>query len=240
VALEVTLPALLASAGIGAYNKHGLTQATPTPNSTVNHAEPLFNAAVKRAAQIAPESDPLLVKVNPSKPGGKYNSAAMAGHKRFTTPDGKEASSVFINPNADAAYFAHELGHGVSQKTKIGRLVNDAKRLLQHNPKFGGALGMALTGALPVAGAALQEGDDDLAASLAIAAAAASPTLIDEALASKNALAIMNDAGTRASLGQRGRLAGGYLSYLAPVLIAGSVGNAVGNVADDYTALYDL
>ena len=74
----------------------------------------------------------------------------------------------------------------------------------------------------------------------AIAAAAASPTLVDEALASKNALAIMNDAGLRANLGQRGRLAGGYLSYLAPVLLAGSVGNAVGNYADDYTALYDL
>ena len=60
---------------------------------------------------------------------------------------------------------------------------------------------MALTGALAIAGAAgLQEGDDDLAASLAIAAAAASPTLIDEALASKNALAIMQDAGTRANL----------------------------------------
>ena len=80
----------------------------------------------------------------------------------------------------------------------------------------------------------------DSTASLAIAAAAASPTLIDEALASKNALAIMNDAGLRASLGQRGRLAGGYLSYLAPVLIAGSLGNAAGNLVDDYTAVYDL
>ena len=29
-------------------------------------------------------------------------------------------------------------------------------------------------------------------------------------------LAIMNDAGLRATAGQRGRLAGGYLSYLAP------------------------
>ena len=51
--------------------------------------------------------------------------------------------------------------------------------------------------------------------------------LIDEALASKNALAIMNDAGLRANMAQRGRLAGAYMSYLAPVLIAGSVGNAL-------------
>ena len=44
----------------------------------------------------------------------------------------------------------------------------------------------------------------------------------------------------KATAGQRGRLAGAFLSYLAPVLIAGSVGNAAGNWADDYTALYDL
>ena len=240
MALEVTLPAALAQAGISAYNKRGLTQATPTPNSAVHHAQPLVEAAVKRAAQIASNSDPFLVNINPAYPGKEYNSGAMAGHKPTITDDGRQASFISINPNADAAYLAHELGHGVSQKTKAGKLVNDAKRLLKNNPKFGGALGMALTGALPVAGAALQEGDDDLAASLAIAAAAASPTLVDEALASKNALAIMNDAGLRASLGQRGRLAGGYLSYLAPVLIAGSLGNAAGNLVDDYTALYDL
>ena len=50
----------------------------------------------------------------------------------------------------------------------------------------------------------------------------------------------MQDAGTRASLGQRGRLAAGYLSYLAPVLLAIQLATALGNVADDYTALYDL
>jgi len=240
VALEVTLPAALLRAGVHEYNKRGLTQATPTPNSAVHHAAALTDAAKSRVSQIAPNAQPLAVNAVLNQPTGEYNSSAMAGHARKTTNAGKEVSFININPNADAAYYAHELGHGVSQKTKIGKLVNDAKRLLKNNPKYGGALGMALTGALPVVGSALQEGDDDLAASLAIAAAAASPTLIDEALASKNALAIMNDAGLRASLGQRGRLAGGYLSYLAPVLIAGSLGNFAGNLVDDYTALYDL
>ena len=75
---------------------------------------------------------------------------------------------------------------------------------------------------------------------MALAAALASPSLVDEALASKNALAIMNDAGMRATAGQRGRLAGAYMSYLAPVLLAGGVGTAVGNLADDYTAIYNL
>ena len=240
MALEVTLPAYLASKGIGIYNKSQLGVSTPSANSAINHAEALTNAAKARVAQIAPDAQPLAVNVRPNQPTDKYDSVKMASHGRKVTKDSKEVSFININPNADAAYYAHELGHGVSQKTKIGKLVNDAKRLLKHNPKYGGALGMALTGALPVAGAALQEGDDDLAASLAIAAAAASPTLIDEALATKNALAIMQDAGTRATLGQRGRLAGGYLSYLAPVLIAGSLGNTAGNLIDDHTALYDL
>ena len=240
MALEVTIPAWLAGKGISMYNQSQLGVTEPSVNSSVNHAQALTDAARSRAAQIAPDAQPLAINVIANQPTGKYDSNKMASHGRKVTADGKEVSFININPNADAAYYAHELGHGVSQKTKAGKFINDAKRLLRHNPKLGNAIAMALPGATAFTGAALQEGNDDLAASLAIAAAAASPTLIDEALASKNALAIMNDAGLRANLGQRGRLAGGYLSYLAPVLISGSVGNALGNVADDYTALYDL
>lgn len=226
--------------GLNAYNQHESNVTEVGPNSAINHAEALTNAAKTRAAKIAPNAQPLTVNVVPTSPGPNVNPSMLAGHSRKTTKDGKDVSFININPAIDSSIYAHELGHGVSQKTKIGRLVNDARHMLRKNPKLGNALAMALPGATAITGAALQEGDDDLAASLAIAAAAASPTLIDEALASKNALAIMNDAGLRANLGQRGRLAGGYLSYLAPVLLAGSVGNALGNVADDYTALYDL
>ena len=42
----------------------------------------------------------------------------------------------------------------------------------------------------------------------------------------------MNKAGLRADLGQRGKLAGGLMSYLAPAIIAGTAGNAVGNMLD--------
>ena len=122
----------------------------------------------------------------------------------------------------------------------MGKAVNDARHLTRNNPKLARALAYALPAAVAGTGAALQEGDDDLIASLAIAAAVGAPTLIDEALASKNALAIMNNAGMRATLGQRGRLAGGFLSYVAPLIISGSVANTVGNQIDDYTALYNL
>ena len=84
----------------------------------------------------------------------------------------------------------------------------------------------------PGTAAALEEGDNDLDSSIALAAAAGLPTLIDEGLATKNGLAIMENAGRRASLGQRGKLAGAYLSYLMPALVAGSAANFVGNQFD--------
>lgn len=239
MALPLTLGALGVNSAVNAYNNRALRTTKVEPNSAINHGEALFDAAVKRAATIAPEAPPLLVGTEPVTPTLVTPLGALAGHTH-QTKDGKTGSKIYINPAADASYYAHELGHAVSQKTKLGKLINDARHTLDNHPKLGSALATSLMFSTPFLAGALQEGDDDLAESLAIAAAVASPKLIDEALASKNALAIMQDAGTRATLGQRGRLAAGYLSYLAPVLIAGSVGNFAGNLADDYTALYDL
>ena len=59
------------------------------------------------------------------------------------------------------------------------------------------------------------------------------PTLVDEGLATKNALAMMNTAGMRASLGQRAKLAGGFLSYVSAPLISASLGTALGNQFDE-------
>ena len=85
---------------------------------------------------------------------------------------------------------------------------------------------------LPGFAAAVEDGNDDLDSSIALGALAAAPTLIDEGLATKHGLAIMDKAGVRASLGQRGKLAGGLLSYLAAPVIAATAGNAVGNMLD--------
>jgi len=240
VAIELTVPALLAQMGIREYNRAGLGTTDITPQSTIHHQAALLDAAKKRAAAIAPDADPLLVKTTPAQGGLGVSMGNMANHRRGKTTQGKPASHIQINPASDSAYYAHELGHAISQTTKAGAYINNARHYLRANPKLAAALSLVLPAALAGTGAALQEGDDDLAASVAIAAAAASPTLIDEALATKNALAIMNDAGIRANAGQRARLAGGYLSYLAPVIIGASVANAVGNVADDHVALYDL
>jgi hypothetical protein len=76
-------------------------------------------------------------------------------------------------------------------------------------------------------------GDDDLDEAMLGTIALASPVLLDEALASKNALALMEDAGRPARLGQQGRLAGGYLSYLAAPITAAVLGNSLGNIIDE-------
>ena len=217
-----------------------LRRSTPAPVSTQAHYKGLMDAATKRAAAIAPDASPLLVQNFPIEDTSGLKLDELASHTKGIAPDGSEVSNIRINPNADASTYAHELGHGVSQKTKIGKFVNDTRHKIAKNPMLAKAITGSLAIGVPSVAAALQEGDDDLAGSIGLAAALASPTLIDEALASKNALAIMNDAGIRANLGQRGRLAGGYLTYLAPVLLAGAAGNIVGNMADDYTALYDL
>ena len=134
---------------------------------------------------------------------------------------------ININPNADRALFAHELGHLASQQTDVGHLAAS----LRHTPKLKNAmLGAMVT--LPGLAAVMEDGDDDYDSSMALAALTAAPTLIDEGLATTNGLAIMNKAGLRADLGQRGKLAGGLLSYLAPAIIAGTAGNAVGNMLD--------
>ena len=141
-----------------------------------------------------------------------------------------QGPNININPNADRAYFAHEMGHIASQQTDIGHLAAS----LRANPK----LATALTGALmtaPGIAAAVQAGDDDLDESIALAALASAPKLADEALATVHGQQIMNKAGLRTSLGQRGKLAGGLLSYLAAPIIAGAGGNIVGNMLDsDY------
>ena len=242
MALEVTLPAEILREAVGYALTKDLGRTTPAKVSSSANYGPLLDAAVNRAAQIAPEASPLLVanREYVPQPDEKVDTTKAASMARATAKGGQDASVININPNVDASYYAHELGHAVSQKNKIGKFVSDARHKLNSNPKLGNALRYALGGGLAATAAGLQEGDDDLAGSIALAAAISSPTLVDEALASKNALAIMNDAGLRANMAQRGRLAGAYMSYLAPVLIAGSLGNAVGNAADDYTAVYDL
>lgn len=170
--------------------------------------------------------------VNYSTPKG---DTAWEGFKEARVNPNKFASStvagvdpqININPNADRAYFAHEMGHVAAQQTEFGNFVNR----LRQNPKLAKAAGISLLG-LPVVAAALESGDDDLDSSIALAALSSAPVLADEALATYHGQRIMDKAGLRTSLGQRGKLAGGLLSYMALPVLAGVGGNMLGNVID--------
>ena len=139
--------------------------------------------------------------------------------------------TININPNTDEAFFAHELGHLTSRQTDMGGAVRDLRSAIGNNPQLRNAL-MAAAVLAPAGAAIAEEGDNDLDASLAVAAATQLPTLIDEGLATRQGLAIMDNADRRARLGQRAKLAGGYLSYLAPAVAAAIGGNAIGNMLD--------
>lgn len=216
------------------FNARELSRKKPVTNNAMASAEVLADALSNRVKEIAPGRPDPLVGISPMEPKGFVDAFKQAGkYANVASVADNETGKVLghqitINPNIDNAYLAHEMGHVASKQTDIGRLVNN----LKHNPKLSMALGGAMLG-VPMAASALEEGDDDLDTSIATAMLAASPTLVDEALASKNALAIMDSAGMRASLGQRGKLAGGFLSYVAPALVAGIGGNYIGNQFDN-------
>lgn len=160
----------------------------------------------------------------------KYASSGKQ-NPRSDTPKGTDDYYVKINPNADRSYFAHELGHIAAQQYDVGALAHN----LSANPAMKRALGASLL-LVPGTAAALEAGDDDMDTSIALGLAAASPTILAEGLATKHGLNIMDTAGMRATLGQRGRLAGGLLSYVgAPIAVAAGA-NIVGNQFDDPAA----
>lgn len=247
MALGVTIPSALAITAAKRLNDIETRRTQRTPESASNYYGLLDDTAEARIRQFNPGAPDLITARQENVPPAdstyaqrRANSNDYGSHAVATLPDGREVQAIKINPNSDAAIYAHELGHAISNTTKPGKFVRRTRDYMSTNPALSGAIGQALMYTVPGLAAALQEGDDDLLGSIALAAGLASPTLIDEALATKNALAIMDTAGMRATLGQRGRLAAGYMTYLAPVLLAGSVGNFGGNLIDDKTALYDL
>lgn len=216
----------LASAlGGSAYTARELGRTRPILRNSKRALGRLSDALDKRVDELRPGAT-LNYKLA-FNPGEGFNAARNDQLKYASSTSPDQAPGIKINPNADRIYLAHEMGHLASQQTDIGRFV----AALRANPK----LSTALTGALltaPGIAAAVQPGDEDMDESLALATLASLPTLVDEGLATKNGLAIADAAGLRASMGQRGKLAGAFLSYLAPAAIAGISGNVVGNLVD--------
>ena len=237
---------LASLAGTAPVYREGLRTKSFKNSATPEARDQLLDGYEQRLNQVGAEALP--IKFNQGHPLNNYNISGpedidmklMGAHAQLYKKDAKGkptgsplADQFSYNPNADKAILAHELGHAVSAKTKVGGAI----RGLRANPKLAMAVAAA-TGLIPMGAAALTPGDDDYDEAMLGTLALASPTLIDEALATKNGLAIMQNSGTRASLGQRGKLAGGYLSYLAGPLVAASIGTAIGNQFDENVPQY--
>lgn len=213
------------------YNASQVARTTPAQYPASEALDKLgaaFNQRVDKLApgrniDIAPEFNTPTKNPLQSLLAGEINQYASSD--RTTKPT---EYNLNINPNVDRAILAHELGHVASDQTKVGNMIRSAR----NNPKLTKMLGAA---ALLGAGgsAALTSGDDDLALSVAAAYAGAAPIIADEILASKNGLAMLDTAGMRASLGQRGRLAANLMSYLGAPLLLGTSANFAGNLMDD-------
>ena len=238
------LAAFGANTAAFAANAPELLRKTPGESPAAGNEESLIKAAKARA--LAESSDAALdYRLAPAQLTGDPQtdiklllSNQLAGHADSETlarlrnagaaiPGNPGQDLVMYNPNADASFLAHELGHGVSAKSKVGKQI----RNMRSNPKL--ALAGQLAGMIaPLGVAAAIPGDEDLGASMAVAYGALAPTLIDEALATKNGLAIMRDAGMPANRKQKARMAAAYLSYATAPLFGGLMLNKAGNIVD--------
>lgn len=228
---------LAAAAGLGldylngVFNRQQLLRRTPATRPAGAALEALDVGLEKRIDDIGRGRKPMTIDLKENIPPDDANIfnpvVDLNPYASNATNLNTGNPVVQINPNVDEAYLAHELGHIASRHTDIGELV----RTLRHNPKLKNAL-LASAATTPFLAAAFEPGDNDLDTSIALASVSALPTLIDEGLATKNGLAIMDLAGRRASLGQRGKMAAGFMSYLAPAIVAGAGGNYLGNLVD--------
>ncbi len=225
-------------------NAPELLRSTPGLNSADGNEAALIKAARERAF-IESGDTSLNYHLQPAKVTGDPNtdiklllSNQLAGHADSASierarnlghsmPVDAGKDLVMYNPNADASFLAHELGHGVSAKSKVGKHI----RNMRSNPKL--AIAGQLAGMIaPLGVAAAIPGDEDVGISMATAYGAMAPTLIDEALATKNGLAIMKGAGMPASPKQKARMAAAYLSYATAPLFGGLMLNKMGNIVD--------
>ena len=177
----------------------------------------------------------------PSKGGLQAALEVIRNPNKFAAHGPSKAEGtdyeININPNADRAIFAHELGHIASKQGGNQDILNIGKTAAQIRDNA--ALNNALLAASligPGAAAALIEGEEDLGVQLGLAAALNAPQIADEVMATKNALNLMDVGGMRANLAQRGKLAGGLLTYMTLPLILGSAGGATGNTIEQMLA----
>jgi hypothetical protein len=184
---------------------------------------------VESTGRVAPNVD-FRSAVPDDTLAGKYD--AFANTSKYAS-SGKTANGnnyVYHNPNASRDLLAHELGHISARNTDVGAFINNTR----HTPALRNAIGKAALMTVPAGlAAALIPGDGDIDESIALSALIAAPEILDEINATRHGLGIMKDAGMRADVGQRARMAGGILSYMALPIALGGVANATANLVDN-------
>ena len=193
---------------------------------------PLVDALDKRVESTGRKAPGLDIrsKVPKDTTAGKYD--AFANNNDYASSSLTESGNYRVrhNPNASRELLAHELGHVAAANTDVGGFIAN----MRHSPVLRSTLGKAALMALTAGGvAAAMPGDEDMDESIALASIVAAPEILDEINATRHGLGIMKDAGMPADKGQRTRLAGGLLSYMAIPIIAGSVSNFAGNLIDE-------
>ena len=254
------IPSFLGNAGLAAVMQRDLMRAKPVERAGGKRLKELVTAFADQSKENAGGGDVVKValKQNEAPTGAqikemletdqvtellpKLNSLNYAGNISDYGNDTsgnldilsgeRKPATVMFNPNADEAYLAHELGHTASTNTRHGDMIRRIRDYSLANPAAATAIALA-GGLTPIAAGVMTPGDDDLDEAILGSIALTSPTLIDEALATKNALAIMEKSGQRANLRQRGRLAGGFLTYLGAPIMTGTLGNFIGNQFDE-------
>lgn len=205
----------------------------PMPQSSqyaINELVDALDKRVEASGRTAPQVD-----LRPAVPEDTFKSKfnAFTNSKPYSSmnvPEDGVGYRVRYNPNASRELFAHELGHIAAQETDVGRFIANTRQ----SPALRNAIGKAALMTIPAGVlAAAVPGDEDVDESVALAALIAAPEILDEVNATRHGLGIMKDAGMRADVGQRARLAGGLLSYMAIPLALGGAANLIGNTVDE-------
>ena len=204
----------------------------PIPESAQYAINPLISALdqrVESSGRTAPNVS-LRIAVPEDTRKGRYDAFANTSNYASSGRTAQGNDYVKYNPNSSRELFAHELGHIAARNTDLGAFLNNTR----HSPVLRNAIGKAALMTIPAGVlAAAVPGDEDVDESVALAALIAAPEILDEVNATRHGLGIMKDAGMRADVGQRARLAGGLLSYMAIPLAAGGAANLIGNIVDE-------
>ena len=241
-ASELAAAAMLGSAYFGRQYLDKVRNATadnPNPMPAKDYIGPYAKAMEERIQEFEPtySAKEKMIVVPDSTARSKYKineHASKASNTRLSPVNSKAIGAdniISINPYHDAASLAHEMGHTVTQRTKLGDQIHKAKTIMRATPTARNATMLASLLA-PGLASTLQEGDEDFATALGLSMAINAPTLMDEAFATGEGFNIMNRAGTPGTLGQKARMAGSFLTYTMAPIIAAALGNTAGNALE--------